>query len=92
MLKRQRTTSCPLCGTHLGATVGDQWVPMALDEYREHASMQWVPDPTAKAAPESCVACGSSRQKPGPVPQMSSDAHGARVVTGFQQADVSRCD
>jgi hypothetical protein len=92
MLKRQRTTSCPLCGTRLGATVDDQWVPMTLDEYREHASMQWVPDPTAKAAPESCVACGSSRQELAPAPRIASDVRGARVATGFQRADVSRCD
>jgi hypothetical protein len=42
---------------------------MALDEYREHAALQLIPNPTAMAAPDSCIACGSSRQKPEPPPQ-----------------------
>ena len=55
----QRATTCPLCGAQLGATVEGQWVPMALDEYREHAALRLIPNPAAMAAPDSCVACGS---------------------------------
>ena len=66
MLQGERKTTCPLCGAQLGATIEDQWVPMALDEYREYAAMRLPPNPTVMAAPESCVACGSGNREPRP--------------------------
>jgi hypothetical protein len=62
MLSRPRSTICPLCGTQLGVTVENQWVPMALDEYREHARLCLIPGSIRTAAPESCIACGSDNQ------------------------------
>ncbi len=61
-----RATRCPLCSAQLGATVEGQWVPMALDDYREHAALRLNPNPAAMAAPDSCVACGSGPQRAEP--------------------------
>ena len=55
MTKGLRQTSCPLCRNALGAMIGGQWVPMPLDEYREHVAGQLS---RAKGLPQTCVACG----------------------------------
>ena len=63
MLKRIRTkvrvraTSCPLCGHELGALIDEEWVPMPLDEYREHAEQKLK----ARARADTCVACGTPK-------------------------------
>ena len=67
----ERATTCPLCGAQLGATVEGQWVPMALDEYREHLALRLIPNPAAMAAPDSCVACGFGPQRAEPGVQRS---------------------
>ena len=53
-----RQTSCPLCGNELGAMIDEQWVPMPLDEYRDHVAMHLA---RAKRLPHTCVACGATQ-------------------------------
>jgi hypothetical protein len=56
MLKKFRATSCPLCGHELGALIGEEWVAMPLDEYREHAEPELS---KARTRTDTCVACGT---------------------------------
>jgi hypothetical protein len=93
MRSRTRSTICPLCGTQLGATVEDQWVPMALDEYREHARLRLIPRSLRTAAPESCIACASLNQELEPLAHANRDVRsGARVVAEMPQGKNSRWD
>jgi hypothetical protein len=61
MLKKLRATRCPLCGNELGAMIDQRWVPMPLDEYREHAERELT---TARLRPDTCVACGTPKSPP----------------------------
>ena len=80
MRTQARSTACPLCGTQLGLTVDDQWVPFALDEYREHSLTRLAPNARVMAAPDTCVACGGAgtTREPPPAepssPRFASDA------------------
>ena len=87
MLQGERATKCPLCHAQLGATVEGQWVPMALDEYREHAALRLIPNPAAMAAPGSCVACGSGPQR-AEAPQQFSGA--VRIGTHVNPLGAAR--
>ena len=58
MLKRLRATSCPLCGRELRALIGEEWVAMPLDEYREHAALELG---KARSRTDTCVACGTAK-------------------------------
>jgi len=81
MLQAARATTCPLCGARLGASVDGQWVSMALDEFREHTALRLIPNSEVMAAPDSCIACGFSRQRAGPpTPQTGSAVSGGTHV------------
>ncbi len=75
MRTQARSTACPLCGTQLGLTVDDQWVPFALDEYREHSLTRLAPNPLAMTAPDTCVACGGAGMTREPQPAEPSSAN-----------------
>jgi hypothetical protein len=57
MNKGPRNTNCPLCGAQLGVTIDGQWVPMPLDEYRDHIAMRLR---ATRPLPHACVACGAT--------------------------------
>jgi hypothetical protein len=38
--------------------IEQRWVPMPLDEYREHAERELT---SARMRPDTCVACGTSK-------------------------------
>jgi len=63
MTKGPRHTSCPLCGSELGVVIDEQWVPMPLDEYRDHIAMHLR---AARTLPQACVACGRSEPRRAP--------------------------
>ena len=63
MRNQARATSCPLCGTPLGATVEGCWVPMSLDEYREYALTR-LKALTAPLSGDRCIGCHSALDRP----------------------------
>lgn len=60
-----RTTShdCPSCGLELGLKIGNVWMPMSLDEYRDKIVLRHFPRPAA-----SDDICGVCRRCPGDAP------------------------
>ena len=63
MRTQARSTSCPLCGTPLGATVEGCWVPMSLDEYREYALTR-MKELTAPLSADRCIGCHAALDRP----------------------------
>ena len=68
MRNHARATSCPLCGTPLGAIVDARWVAMSLDEYRDYALTRLDPNQAARLSPGTCIGCHSTIKNPKPDP------------------------
>jgi hypothetical protein len=61
-----RATSCPFCGSSLGAMVDARWVAMSLDEYRDYVLTGLNPNQAARLSPGTCIGCHSDIKNPKP--------------------------
>ena len=68
MRNQARATTCPLCGTPLGAIIDTRWVAMPLDEYRDYALTRLDPNRAARLSPDTCIGCHSAIENPKPDP------------------------
>ena len=68
MRNQARATTCPLCGTPLGAIVDARWVAMSLDEYRDYALTGLDPNQAGRLSPDTCIGCHSAIKNLKPYP------------------------
>ena len=84
MPNQARATTCPLCGTPLGAIVDARWVAMSLDEYRDYATLTRLDsNRAARSSPDTCIACHSTIKNPKPTLMslaLPAEADGERTI------------